>query len=125
MSRVVDNMTEILWISLYEYDPRLNQRRVAAARYLGELYSYRMTDNHTIYKVCIVVFSHSVCKSNVDFRTTVRRRSTSDEVGKFVWEYERTTIGSLPARFLSLQAWPLPDFAGQPKLSVGSDSSPG
>ncbi|CAG0895701.1 unnamed protein product [Cyprideis torosa] len=50
-TQVVDNMTELLWIALYEYDPRLNQKRITVARYLGELYSYRLTDHHTIFKV--------------------------------------------------------------------------
>lgn len=48
-SRVVDAVLEDLRITLEHPHPRHNQRRIAMARYLGELYNYKLVDSRDIF----------------------------------------------------------------------------
>lgn len=48
-SRVVDSVLEDLRITLEHPHPRHNQRRIAMARYLGELYNYKLVDSRDIF----------------------------------------------------------------------------
>lgn len=48
-SRVIDAVLEDLRITLEHPHPRHNQRRIAMARYLGELYNYKLVDSRDIF----------------------------------------------------------------------------
>jgi regulator of nonsense transcripts 2 len=50
---VVDALLEDIRIGLEINHPRLNQRRIACLRYLGEMYNYRVCDSAIIFKVLI------------------------------------------------------------------------
>lgn len=50
---VVDGILEDIRIGLEVNHPKFNQRRVAAVKYLGELYNYRVIESSIIFKVGI------------------------------------------------------------------------
>ena len=62
--RVIDNLIEYITIGLEQNDFKLNQRRIAEVKYLGELYNYRMVEHPVIFEVMykIMTFGHGeVC----------------------------------------------------------------
>ena len=57
---VIDNLLEQITHGLETNDFKLNQRRLAEIRYLGELYNYKMVDSSVIFDTLyrIVTFGH-------------------------------------------------------------------
>ncbi|RKP25779.1 armadillo-type protein, partial [Syncephalis pseudoplumigaleata] len=57
---VIDTLLEEIRVGLEKNLFRLNQRRVAVVRYLGELYNYRMIDSSIIFETLytIITFGH-------------------------------------------------------------------
>lgn len=54
---VVDGVLEDIRIGLEINHPKFNQRRVASAKYLGELYNYRVIESTIIFKVMLKIQS--------------------------------------------------------------------
>ena len=57
---VVDNVLEDIRSALEVPDPRLNQRRIAQIRYLGELYNYHMINSGVIFSTLYSLISFGV-----------------------------------------------------------------
>ncbi|XP_047478568.1 regulator of nonsense transcripts 2-like [Penaeus chinensis] len=57
---VVDGILEDIRIGLEVNHPKFNQRRVAAVKYLGELYNYRVIESSIIFKVLYLFISFGV-----------------------------------------------------------------
>ena len=57
---VIDNLLENITLGLEQNDFKLNQRRLAEVKYLGELYNYKMVDSPLIFDTLyrIVTFGH-------------------------------------------------------------------
>lgn len=55
--RVVDGVLEDIRRGLETNDFRMNQRRVANAKYLGELYNYKMVDSPVIFDTLYLMLS--------------------------------------------------------------------
>ncbi|KAL8859239.1 MAG: hypothetical protein Q9178_004177 [Gyalolechia marmorata] len=58
---VVDNLLEQITLGLEQNDFKFNQRRIAEAKYLAELYSYKVFDNTVVFDTLyrIVTFGHA------------------------------------------------------------------
>jgi regulator of nonsense transcripts 2 len=54
---VVDNVLEAIRIGMEINQPHYNQRRVAEAKLLGELYNYRMVESNIIFNTLYLVIS--------------------------------------------------------------------
>lgn len=59
-TQVVDGVMEDIRIGLEINQPKLNQRRVAMVKYLGELYNYRMIESSDVFKVLYTLISFGV-----------------------------------------------------------------
>lgn len=57
---VIDNILEQITLGLEQNDFKFNQRRIAEAKYLGELYNYKMVDSPLIFDTLyrIITFGH-------------------------------------------------------------------
>lgn len=57
----IDNLLERITLGLEQNDFKYNQRRISEAKYLGELYNYKMVDSFVIFDVLyrLVGFGHS------------------------------------------------------------------
>ncbi|KAL8825400.1 MAG: hypothetical protein Q9191_004440 [Dirinaria sp. TL-2023a] len=57
----IDNLLERITLGLEQNDFKYNQRRISEAKYLGELYNYKMVDSFVIFDALyrIVGFGHS------------------------------------------------------------------
>ena len=57
---MIDNVLEQITLGLEQNDFKFNQRRIAEAKYLGELYNYKMVDSTVIFDTMyrIVTFGH-------------------------------------------------------------------
>ncbi|GKZ77085.1 hypothetical protein AnigIFM56816_009194 [Aspergillus niger] len=57
---VVDNILEQITLGLEQNDFKFNQKRIAEAKYLGELYNYKMIDSPVIFDTLyrIITFGH-------------------------------------------------------------------
>ncbi|EPS36318.1 hypothetical protein H072_10200 [Dactylellina haptotyla CBS 200.50] len=55
--RVVDGVLENIRAGLEENDYRMNQRRIATIKYLGELYNYKMIDSPVIFDTLYLILS--------------------------------------------------------------------
>ncbi|KAJ6258274.1 hypothetical protein Dda_7193 [Drechslerella dactyloides] len=55
--RVVDGVLENIRVGLEENDYRMNQRRIATIKYLGELYNYKMIDSPVIFDTLYLILS--------------------------------------------------------------------
>ncbi|KAF3908233.1 hypothetical protein AA313_de0203976 [Arthrobotrys entomopaga] len=55
--RVVDGVLENIRLGLEENDYRMNQRRIATIKYLGELYNYKMIDSPVIFDTLYLILS--------------------------------------------------------------------
>ncbi|KAK6525938.1 hypothetical protein TWF281_010981 [Arthrobotrys megalospora] len=55
--RVVDGVLENVRVGLEENDYRMNQRRIASIKYLGELYNYKMIDSPVIFDTLYLILS--------------------------------------------------------------------
>ncbi|KAF7944881.1 uncharacterized protein EAE97_005514 [Botrytis byssoidea] len=57
---VIDNVLEYIVVGLEQNDFKFNQRRIAEAKYLGELYNFRMVDHPVIFDTMyrILTFGH-------------------------------------------------------------------
>lgn len=64
--QVVDSVVEEIRIGLEQNIFKHNQRRIAVAKYLGELYNYRMIESPLIFDTLysIVTFGHGLCLEN-------------------------------------------------------------
>ena len=60
MITIVDNVLEQITLGLELNDFKFNQRRISEAKYLGELYNYKMVDSTVIFDTLyrIVTFGH-------------------------------------------------------------------
>ena len=58
--QVVDNILEDIRFTMECPDPRLNQRRFAQVRYLGELYNYKMIDSSVIFSTLYSLITFAV-----------------------------------------------------------------
>ena len=58
--QVVDNILEDIRLTMEVPDPRLNQRRFAQVRYLGELYNYKMIDSNVIFSTLYSLITFAV-----------------------------------------------------------------
>jgi len=56
--RVVDGVLEDIRRGLEENDFRMNQRRVANAKYVGELYNYKMIDSPVVFDQLYTMLVH-------------------------------------------------------------------
>lgn len=67
---VVDNVLESITLGLEMNDFKFNQKRVAEAKYLGELYNYKMIDSPVIFDALyrIVTFGHGMSHSYAVYR---------------------------------------------------------
>nr|XP_018905261.1 PREDICTED: regulator of nonsense transcripts 2 [Bemisia tabaci] len=59
-TEVVDNVLEDIRIGLELNLPKLNQRRLAMIKYLGELYNYRLLESSDVFKVLYSLISFGV-----------------------------------------------------------------
>lgn len=61
---VIDNVLEYIIVGLEQNDFKFNQRRIAEAKYLGELYNFRMVDHPVIFDTMyrILTFGHGKLK---------------------------------------------------------------
>ena len=63
---VIDNVLESITLGLEINDFKFNQRRIAEAKYLGELYIYRIVDSpvifDTLYKIVTYGYGISQCR---------------------------------------------------------------
>jgi regulator of nonsense transcripts 2 len=59
---VIDNVIESVMFGLEQNDFRSNQRRIAQAKYLGELYNYRMLEHPVIFDTMytVLLFGHGM-----------------------------------------------------------------
>lgn len=57
---VVDNLLEQITLGLEQNDFKFNQRRIAEAKYLAELYSYKAVESSVVFDMLyrIVTFGH-------------------------------------------------------------------
>ena len=57
---VVDNLLELITLGLEQNDFKLNQRRLAEVKYLGELYNFKMVDSPVVFDTLyrIITFGH-------------------------------------------------------------------
>ncbi|KAF3937458.1 hypothetical protein ABW19_dt0209589 [Dactylella cylindrospora] len=55
--RVVDGVLENIRVGLEENDYRMNQRRIATIKYLGELYNYKMIDSPVIFDTLYLILT--------------------------------------------------------------------
>ena len=64
--QVIDSVLEDIRMGMEMNSPKFNQRRVAMARFVAELYNYRLIDNPVVFKVLYsfitfgVIYDHSV-----------------------------------------------------------------
>ena len=54
---MVDNVLEAIRIGMEINQPHYNQRRIAEAKLLGELYNYRMVESNIIFNTLYLVIS--------------------------------------------------------------------
>lgn len=66
----MDNVLESITLGLELNDFKFNQKRVAEAKYLGELYNYKLVDSPVIFDALyrIVTFGHGMYHSSGDER---------------------------------------------------------
>ena len=50
--QIVEDTLENIRMGLELNDAKYNQRRLAVAKFLGELYNYRLIDSALVFKVC-------------------------------------------------------------------------
>lgn len=60
VTRVIDSVFEDIRAGLEIHSPKLAQRRVAMARYLGELYIYRLIDSQNVFNTLYSIISYGV-----------------------------------------------------------------
>lgn len=58
---MVDGVLEDIRLGMEINHKKLNQRRVAMIKYLGELYNYRMVESNDIFKVSNLLFVSYCC----------------------------------------------------------------
>ena len=58
----IDNLLEQITLGLEQNDFKLNQRRLAEVKYLGELYNYKMVDSPVIFDALYRIVSFGHCK---------------------------------------------------------------
>lgn len=60
MTRVIDLVFEDIRSGLEIHSPKLAQRRIAMAKYLGELYIYRLIDSQNVFNTLYSIISYGV-----------------------------------------------------------------
>lgn len=60
VTRVIDSVFEDVRAGLEIHSPKLAQRRVAMAKYLGELYIYRLIDSQNVFNTLYSIISYGV-----------------------------------------------------------------
>ena len=62
---VIDTVVESILAGLEHNEFQFNQRRIAEAKYLGELYNYRMLEHPVIFDTMyrIITFGHGRCEA--------------------------------------------------------------
>ena len=53
--QIVEDTLEQVRLGLEINDANYNQRRLAVAKFLGELYNYRLIDSALVFKVSIII----------------------------------------------------------------------
>lgn len=73
---IVDNVLEQIVLGLEQNEFKFNQKRIAEAKYLGELYNYKMIDSPVIFDTMyrIVTFGHGKYPALRDITNPSRRR---------------------------------------------------
>lgn len=68
----IDNLLERITLGLEQNDFKYNQRRLTEAKYLGELYNYKMIDSPVVFDVLyrIVGFGHGEFRYRLEHRLT-------------------------------------------------------
>lgn len=64
VTRVIDSVFEDIRAGLEIHSPKLAQRRVAMAKYLGELYIYRLIDSQNVFNTMYSIISYGVTWNN-------------------------------------------------------------
>lgn len=64
MAKVIDHVFEDVRSGLEIHSPKLAQRRVAMAKYLGELYIYRLIDSQNVFNTLYSIISYGVTWSH-------------------------------------------------------------
>ena len=62
-------MLEDIRVMMEINDPKHNQRRIAMAKYLAELYNYRLVDSNVVFKVLYSFISYGASLTPDDFNT--------------------------------------------------------
>lgn len=109
---VIDNLLENIILGLEQNDFKFNQRRLAEAKYLGELYNYKMVDSPVIFDTLyrIVVFGHRkslrfTCYSCRRLTDGSQRAARRPEIDLTLWICPTTSSGYVScALFLILVA---------------------
>ncbi|GAB0095794.1 regulator of nonsense transcripts 2 [Sergentomyia squamirostris] len=60
MAKVIDHVFEDIRAGLEIHSPKLAQRRIAMAKYLGELYNYRLIESHNVLNTLYSIISLGV-----------------------------------------------------------------
>jgi regulator of nonsense transcripts 2 len=60
MTRVIDGVFEDIRAGLEIHSPKLAQRRIAMAKYLGELYIYRLIESQSVFNTLYSIISYGV-----------------------------------------------------------------
>ncbi|KAG5683793.1 hypothetical protein PVAND_013057 [Polypedilum vanderplanki] len=60
VTRVIDGVFEDIRAGLEIHSPKLAQRRIAMAKYLGELYIYRLVDSQNVFNTLYSIISYGV-----------------------------------------------------------------
>lgn len=64
VTRIIDGVFEDIRAGLEIHSPKLAQRRVAMAKYLGELYIYRLIDSQIVFNTLYSIISYGVTWSH-------------------------------------------------------------
>lgn len=62
---VIDNVLEQITLGLEQNDFKINQRRLAEVKYLGEFYNYKMVDSQVIFDTLYRTVTFGHCEDNV------------------------------------------------------------
>lgn len=64
VTRVIDGVFEDIRAGLEIHSPKLAQRRIAMAKYLGELYIYRLIESQNVFNTLYSIISYGVTWNN-------------------------------------------------------------
>ena len=83
----MDGVLEDIRLQLEVVDPKFNQRRISVAKFLGELYNYRLIDSGVIFKVLYLFISFGVVPPEEQFEMLQQGKNRSFVLCLyFTWE---------------------------------------